>query len=69
MGFRGTKHHFWLLVLIKNFQKAQIPCVPLFSSQKTYSIIFQNSQEIVNFVAIYFEFPVTHNLNKDHNFL
>ena len=68
MGPWGTKHDIWPPVLIKKCQQAQIACVYLFSCQKTYIIIFQNSQEILNFVPIYFESPGTHNLNKDHNF-
>ena len=65
----GTKYHFWQPVLIEKCQKAKISCVPLFSSQKTCIIIFQNSQEIVNFIPIYFESLRTHNLDKDRNFL
>ena len=52
MGPRGSKNHFWQPVLIEKCQKALIPCVPLFCCQKTYIIIFQNSQKIVNFVSI-----------------
>ena len=69
MGPWKTKYHFWKPVLIEKCQKAQIACVPLFSSQKACIIIFQNSQEMANFVPIYFESPGTHNLNKNHNFL
>ena len=58
----------WQPILIEKCQKAQIPCVPLFYIRKTCIIIFQNSQEIANFVPIYLESPGTHNLNKDHNF-
>ena len=68
IGPWGTKYHFWQPVLIEKCQKAQIPCVPLFSRQKTCITIFENSQEIVNSIPIYFESPGTHNLNKDHNF-
>ena len=68
MGPWGTKYHFWQPILIEKCQKAQIPCVPLFYIRKTCIIIFQNSQEIANFVPIYLESPGTHNLNKDHNF-
>ena len=32
----GPKHHFSQPVLIQKCQKAQSPCVPLFSCQKTY---------------------------------
>ena len=52
MGPWEPNHHFWQRVLIEKCQKAQIPYVPLFSCQKTYITIFQNSQEIVNFVPI-----------------
>ena len=65
---RGPKHDFWQPVLIYKCQKGQISCVPLFSCQKTYIIIFQNSQEYVNFIPIYFDSPGTHQLNKDNNF-
>ena len=68
MGPRRTKHQFWRQVLIKKWRKVQIPRVPFFSCQKTYIIIVQNSQEILNFVPIYFESSETRNLNKDHNF-
>ena len=64
----GTKHHFWQSVLIEKCQKAQIPYVPLFSSQETCIIIFQNSRDIVNFIPIYFESTGTHNLNKGQYF-
>ena len=52
MGPFGHKHHFWQPVLIKKCQKAQIPCVPLIFCQKADAMVFQNSQEIVNFVPI-----------------
>ena len=68
MGPWKTKHQFWRQVLIGKCREVQIPSVPLFSSQKTYIIIVQSTQEILNFVPIYFESSETHNLNKDHNF-
>ena len=46
------KHHFWQTVLIEKYQKARIPCVHLLSCQKSYVIVFQNSQKVLNFVLI-----------------